>query len=493
MISGIPSFISGLDSSTSVLPIVLKDNIDILGRTTMAYTQTDPKTRVHEARERFIEETGTGILWIGAIPALRWLFDKTCFNFFNPDKKKFNFDPKLSLKKIANSHEEQGIKDIVKHCLKPNQTIKPDENKKDLDKTLKKAFKKAHITKTALSTLIPLGLILMVLPWTNQRLTKKLFTEEKDLNDKNGPNSESINNNQELGNSTKNSSNTLFKGWHDAFNPTRIAQGAQVNPVGNMLILDYTISSFRVWWGRTTQEKIEVGVKEAGIIFFFYVGADLIKKGLQKACRKLGKPIRLDYITLQSKEFQDNTKKAIKNKKAREDFLKIATDNKANSLEEKKTLDFIDKAIQEDYRDGRFHKYTTLQAAKETGLIGDFKGILIKRKKNPEVEKLFEDIKNKKKSIRDGNKYIKISKVKELQSQMEEFLLNTERKAVNYKLSLSAAIDKEMKSIKNVKLAMILLNIAICNAALGYVLPKLQYIMREKIWGSKTFPGIKNY
>ena len=59
--------ISSLDAPKSLIPFFVKDSFDITGRTIMANNEGGK----HEAREKFIEEAGTSLFWIGGIPAVR--------------------------------------------------------------------------------------------------------------------------------------------------------------------------------------------------------------------------------------------------------------------------------------------------------------------------------------------------------------------------------------------------------------------------------------
>src|SRR5574344_2189716 len=77
----INSFVSGLDTPTSLLPFFVKDSFDVTGRTIMAGTEGGK----HEAREKFIEEAGTSAFWIGGIPLVRFIGKKLFKNKFDSD------------------------------------------------------------------------------------------------------------------------------------------------------------------------------------------------------------------------------------------------------------------------------------------------------------------------------------------------------------------------------------------------------------------------
>lgn len=494
IISSGTAFISGLENSKSLVPMVLKDSIDVLGRTTMAYTQTDKKSSAHEARERFIEETGTGILWLGSIPFLRKILDKPLFNAFNPNPKIFKMDSSISFKKINNPESEQGIKDgkLVEKLLINKDKLPTDG--KNYAAILRKRLKYAHVSKTLVSTLVPFYLLAFVLPKLNQGLTKKLIKREKEKEanlEKTTNSSNNIDNKNVKfeSNNSKKAKDPSFKGLkdlQDLINPIKLAEGAQVDPVNNMLLLDYAISGNRVRVARNRQERIETIIKEGGIIYFFYHGADQIKHGLQKFCNKIGKPIDLDFITLKTKSFKQNLQKALHNPEQASEFYQVMDKNSKGS-NEKRILDFIDDAIHKDYnpKTNTFEHFEALQSAKDTGLFGEMKGIL-KNKENKQVNQLFKDIKDNKKSIRDSKEYIDTKAIETLGESMKKFYTNAKSKCTNQK-----SIDKLVNATKKYKAGMIIINIVICNMALGYALPELQYFIREKVWGNKEFPGVK--
>ena len=82
------------NNSTSLLPVAIKDGVENAGRTAMAY-KNGGETRTLEARERFIEGSATSAVWLGGIPLLRKVFDKTVF-------KMAGYDPKIDLKYLTN-------------------------------------------------------------------------------------------------------------------------------------------------------------------------------------------------------------------------------------------------------------------------------------------------------------------------------------------------------------------------------------------------------
>ena len=73
---------STLGNPNSLIPLGVKDASSCLGMTAGSYV-----TGKEEGVDRFIDEFGTEILWLGGIPAYKWLFDKTVFKAFGFDSK----------------------------------------------------------------------------------------------------------------------------------------------------------------------------------------------------------------------------------------------------------------------------------------------------------------------------------------------------------------------------------------------------------------------
>ncbi len=93
--------ISALDTPSSLLPFFVKDSFDVTGRTIMAQREGGR----HEAREKFIEEAGTSLFWIGGIPAARWVI-----NQFYKDR----IDSDIQFKRINSEGIQSYFADLTK-------------------------------------------------------------------------------------------------------------------------------------------------------------------------------------------------------------------------------------------------------------------------------------------------------------------------------------------------------------------------------------------
>ena len=84
------NIVSALNNYNSIVPIITKDLVENGGRTLMAYHSAGKETKKYEATEKFIEANMASLLWYGAIPFTKKVFDSTLF-------KAFNLNPQISL------------------------------------------------------------------------------------------------------------------------------------------------------------------------------------------------------------------------------------------------------------------------------------------------------------------------------------------------------------------------------------------------------------
>ena len=78
----IAAIFSKLGNPNSLIPLLVKDTSATAGMTTGSLI-----TGKEEGQDRLIDEVGTEIIWLCAIPAFKWLFDKTIFKAYNLDSE----------------------------------------------------------------------------------------------------------------------------------------------------------------------------------------------------------------------------------------------------------------------------------------------------------------------------------------------------------------------------------------------------------------------
>lgn len=467
--------ISALDTPKSLLPFFVKDGFDNTGRTIMAAKQGGK----HEARERFIEETGTSMFWIGGIPAVRWIANKVT-------KAKGNIDTDIHFKRINSDGIQNYFADKI------NISGKSKFSKKDLEGIILKSekldkikqtlsqnkyipngskgnYKIYHVGISAAAVLINLFMLTYALPKFNQFLSKNIISKEEKnkinaVKPEKNPEQIIKTNSKSQNNNNKVSFGSLkaFFDVKNLFNFTQMAESSQLNVTSSMLLLDYGISGSRVTFiPRNNDERIEYAVKEAGIILFFYYAADWIKKGFEAIANKAFKtPIDLDYKIINDKEFSNKLKNTNNNLFAftqQEDELSI--------------IKFIDKELSKAGKQSNknlvFDNFT-LNMAQKSGIL------------DIEYDSQLQQW------IRHSKKYIETEKLVELNKHLKNFY----EKAIHKN---GKGIDEIISLTKKVKAFSVVGNIAVCCVSLSFILPKIQYIIRKHRTKTNEAPGIKHY
>lgn len=278
--------LSGLaNNESSLTAMVLKDWIGD-GATVYTYKKEGGKD---DAREKAIEEFGTGALWLFGIPTVKKIIDKTVYPIFklNP-----NFDPRIL-------NDKNALDNAKKLAPKIEQDLfKNLDNKNPIFKSLTNAqmYKGLTIAKFAIAT-IATAIGLTKLIKYKQKTTSDRIQNECKKNKNLGFNStlvqKSVNKNKtfETFTSNKVNKNLSFTGLSDFM----------YNPIKNTMILDGVIATTRLKEARK-EERIEVAFKELCQVVFIYGLAEPIQ-WIFEGIGKLTKcPIKLDPKNLFDKD-----------------------------------------------------------------------------------------------------------------------------------------------------------------------------------------------
>lgn len=274
---------STLGNPNSLIPLGVKDVSSCLGMTAGSYV-----TGKEEGFDRLIDEFGTETLWLGGIPALKWIYDKTVFKAFGLDAK---IDPR-------NLKDMDMFEKVKKYA--PSEEIR-----KNLEKAgeKKRLFKNLAATKFFVSTLLAagayVGLTKLKQKYTDQKIRKNLIKEyQEEVKKKEAENQK----NEEA----KKTSQPSFKGLG------KIVEEFAFSPVKNMYILDGFITTERLKDSRTPQEFAGYVIKEGSALLFLYYAGKKIQQFLENSAKKKhDKSITLDSRVLESEElkkvFHDGT------------------------------------------------------------------------------------------------------------------------------------------------------------------------------------------
>ncbi len=405
--------LSGLSNNNdSILPMTVKDTIS-----NCAIVATyKSKGGKDDARERAIEEFGTGAVWLFGIPTIKAIINKTVYPLLN---LKSEFDIRLlkkedEIKNILNNSNNASVKeiaDVFNNLDKQNPILKNFTNKS--------LYKGLFLSKFEISTIASAILLSKIIKYkqktTKNRIEKEIETKKNQIQY----------NREFLGKKVKNSNvYNIFKGNKDKnVSFTGALDLFMYNPIANTSILDGVITTTRLKEARHGERK-EVALKEAFQIFFIYAIAKPTQMLFEKIGRKLKVPVELDPNVIFSKEAKDEIKKASQ-------YIK---QNGLNKLNENELLNKI---------------YTT----------NDVKNPLIQLlAKNGNIE-----LAKNQKSIN----YLKYVDEKEL------------KKTINNILEANKNVDKNLKGMKAYKAISVLSNIAIGALAMGVLQPMVNIAMRK--------------
>ena len=391
------NIISAVGNNRGIAPLFVRDCcIEIPTKLGLTYNQNlkDSKQMAHNAvRERFIDEYGTSAIWMGG-PIL---LDR----FSNWAIKKFGYNSGVNIS-LFKERKDQGIKyNIEKFKDKAPQAVK------DLEKALKnrKKFQNLQAGKFAISTLIPITLMGFILPKLNFKLTEKINEKQKQ--------------------NSKQQGNISFKGLASTM--------ANMSNVNKMAVTDGGLTIGRVWTARNRYEQMELGFKNAMMMFLNFVFPIYLAKGLDKLSMKLFKTnVNLDPKLMNN-----------------DDFLASVKNNSIIMPKNKeKIIDFLDKNPE-----SRFSK-----------LCKEYCGV-----------------KYLSNGIRDPREFVDTNKIENFKKEIEKFS-NEARK--------SKDINKYARKAIRIKSANIAANIGISSFLLAAALPELIFFLRKKVTGSDAEPGL---
>ena len=390
------NIISAVGNNRGIAPLFVRDCcIEIPSKLGLTYNQNlkDSKQMAKNAlRERFIDEYGTSAIWMGG-PILIGKFADWLI-------KKSGFSPNVNMS-LFKERKDQGIRlNIEKFKDKAPDAVK------DLEKALlnKKKYQNLQAGKFALSTLIPIALMGFVLPKLNFKLTEK------------------IKNKQEKQTQNKNIS---FKGLASTM--------ANMSNVNKMAVTDGGLTVGRVWTARNKYEQMELGFKNAMMMFLNFVFPIYLAKGLDKLSLKLfNTNVNLDPKLMNNNEFLSSIKEN-----------SIEMPSKRENI-----IEFLDK------------------------------------NPNSKFSKLCEEycgVKYLKNGIRDPREFVDTKKIEEFIKELKKF---------STQIKSDGNIEKYSKKAIRIKSANIIANVGISSFLLAVALPELIFFLRKKVTGSDAEPGL---
>lgn len=283
---------SKLGNSSSLLPIGVKDVANSVGITSAAYITG----KEVEGKDRFIDEFGSQIIWIGGIPFYKKIIDYTLY-------KIAKYNPKIDIRILK---DKEILKKAITHA--PTEKIRKGFEKIACSEKNTKVFKGLAMAKFIISTALTLasywGLTSFRHKHTEKNIIEQIKKEESQKKAKEQTQ-------QQIG--KKPSFGSLNVNTFKDF---------MFNPVKNMMIVDGGITAERLGESRNPQDFMGYVVKEGGFWTFMYFLGPAVQKFFEKRAAKSGKPIDLDIRVLQHLKDEHDKKTDIicEIKKALEDF-----------------------------------------------------------------------------------------------------------------------------------------------------------------------------
>lgn len=422
----IAKIFSTLGNPQSLVPLAVKDSANSLGMTAASSI-----TNKDEGRDRFIDEFGTEVIWLGGIPTFKKVLDNTLF-------KAAKYDASYDVRNLNNNDIFEKTKEYA-----PTERIKNNIEKIGRNKI---TFKALNAAKFVISTIMTLGAYNILTnqkqKYTHNRIKTKILKAEeiksKDLmkktynslstkdKDLNFTHLSKVRTNQKQNSDNQTSPN--FKGGFDIM----------LDPVKNTLVLDGGITSERLAKSRSPQEFMGYAIKEGGFLFFMYYLGQKIQNVLEnKADTKHNKNIGLDARVIEDENF----KKSFADKS-----IEVSLKELEKPMSDVELYDFLHKNPEN----------MVVKSAKQSDIIQTYK----EPKKWHQIFKKAEDT-----GKIDTRKYINLEDVKSTHKNMSKLYQQFNESG--------QSVDEFFKGVRKLKRGSIMKNIGSTILALGVVLPSI--------------------
>ncbi len=405
---------STLGNNSSLIPLGIKDVANSCGLTAASYIAGDKV----EGKDRFIDEFGTQAIWLGGIPAYKYLLDKTLFKHFKLDSeidvRIFKDKEILSLAKQFAPTEEIA------------QNITKAAEKQKLFKSLTMA---KFVASTALTALSYFGLTKFRHKYTENQIKKDYIENKKKNAEQFGS--------REIPFSSK------FSAFHNYKKSAQVSftggiQDFMFNPVKNLMIVDGVITGERLSHSRNPQDFMGYVIKEGSFWAFMYFAGPLIAKALEKHSEKVNnKSIDLDARVIENEKF----KEAFKNGSLKEQLEKFKSNTTDADIYKFSVNPETDNLI--------------VDMAKKSDILPMMKTSMFKKSD----------------TVVDTRKYVDLDDLKGFGAKIEKLLNQYEQSGED--------IDTFFKSVRKLKRASVIKNMGACIGALGVLAPAIMLMIRK--------------
>lgn len=337
------NILSGLaNNSDSIIPMAVKDTISNCA-IVATYKKRGGKD---DARERAIEEFGTGAVWLFGIPAVKLLFDKTVYPLLKlksgfdirilKNKEDFNLAKEAAQTALASNPNNSALKEMA-------DTLNTIDAKNSILKNIsnKNLYKSLFIAKFLLSTALSAFALTKIIKYKQKTTQKRIEDEITQKKKQSKATREAVDKKVKQSNVYQ-----IFEGAQNKkANPSFTGAALDLfmyNPIANTSILDGVITTTRLKEARKGERK-EVALKEAFQIFFIYAIARPTQLLFENVGKHFNRPIELDpkiIFSQNAKQEIADAAKVIKEaglnnldaKDIQKQIYKLASDNSNNPL-----------------------------------------------------------------------------------------------------------------------------------------------------------------
>lgn len=431
---------SKLGNNSSLLPIAVKDLAHSTGMTTASYITG----KEVEGKDRFIDEFGTQIIWIGGIPFYKKAIDLTLY-------KVAKHNPKVDIRLLK---DEKVLQKAIKHA--PTKEIADSIVKASKNAS---TFKALSMAKFIASTLLTLGSYWALTSYrhktTEQNIIKEIKREEKAKRQALAAKAKAAEKAKQTEKSQQNPQNSLSFGMNLAG-----LKDFMFDPVKNMMIVDGGITAERLAESRNPQDFLGYVIKEGAFwAFMYFAGAHIQKYFENRAEKKHNKSINLDIRALQDTELKDalKSKKLMESVNELKSVMKIETTQKFNK---KGNIVKTDKITNPE------DLYEFICTKKDN--------LVVKLAKKSDVIKTY-----KKTGLVDTQQFIDLDEVKGVAEKLENL-----QKQYN---TSGESLEKFLGQTIKLKRLSIIKNIGACMGVLGIIVPGTMLAARYLGKGNTEF------
>ena len=407
---------STLGNNSSLIPLGIKDVANSCGLTAASYIAGDKV----EGKDRFIDEFGTQAIWLGGIPAYKYILDKTLF-------KHAKLDPQVDVRLLKN-----------KKILELAQEFAPSEEiRKSITKAAnhQKLFKTLTLTKfaasTALTALSYFGLTKFRHQYTEKQITKDYLDNKKKAAESFGSRDIPFSSKFSAVHSDKKKAQVSFTGGLQDF---------MFNPVKNLMIVDGVITGERLSHSRNPQDFMGYVIKEGSFWLFMYLAGPMIAKALEK------------HSEIFNKKSIDLDARVIENEGFKNAFKDGSLKTHLNAF--KANQNISDAYLYKFAVNPENNENLIVKMAKESDIIPRLNISMFK--KHP--------------TIVDTRKYINLDDLRDIGTKIDKLLKQYEQSGED--------IDTFFNSVRKLKRASVIKNIGACIGALGVIAPTIMLAIR---------------